>query len=276
MKKNYLLLLALLTFFTICFTSCSDDEVYNNHNYVQLDLKGFDLSNGIETAGGKYWDGTFNTEGINVTSQIFKFSHTATDWGYDILSWDGFTVSNSNDNTNHNSDNWISSQWSSVAKGGKDGIGTPFIVAYAAEGMRADKGEFSETDYTSWVKFGEATDKYKAVGVYISNNTWTYYCIKEGSGVARKFEKGDYAALHIYGVKADGTITDPVDFYLADYRAENSSSWTINSEWEWVDLSSLGEVKYIFFKFETTDKTGIYSNTSTYFCLDKLTVDKVN
>ena len=238
--------------------------------YRQLNLNNFELADGIETAGGKYWKNTYEDEGAHITSQIFKFSHTAMS---DYKFWDGFTVSNSSDNSKQS--NWIDNQWSSVAKGGYDGEGQPFVVGYAAEFMRPDKGEFSETRYTNWVKIDDNTHRYKAAGVYVSNNTWTYYCMKEGSAPARKFGQGDYLMLSAYGVTEDNTITDPVDFYLADYRSENSSEWVINDSWQWMDLSPLGEIKYIIFKLKTSD-TGIYgSNTAMYFCLDKLTVEKL-
>ncbi|NDV65300.1 DUF4465 domain-containing protein [Bacteroides sp. 224] len=253
-------------------------------SYTHLDLSKFDLSDGIATAGGKYWVDTYKVgekgkdgeiENAHVKSQIFRFSHTAMDFGGGWTSWDGFTVSNSNDNSEQA--DFVTNQFASMAKGGVKGESTPYLVVYAAEGMRADKGEFKEKDYTTWVQINDNENSYKAVGAYVSNHSWPYYCITKGNGVARKFKQGDYLKLKAYGVDAENNISEqPVEFYLADYRSVNESEWTVNDKWEWMDLSSLGEVKYIFFKLETTDKSGNWSNTSLYFCLDNLTVEKID
>lgn len=273
MKKISFLLWTLTTV-AFLFSSCSDDDkLPYDANYVRLDLTQFDLSDGIETSGGKYWSGTYSEDDAHVESQIFRFSHTATDFGGGWSFWDGVTVSNSNDNTLQT--DFVTNQFASMAKGGVAGASTPYLVVYAAEGMRHDSGEFSESRYTSWVEITDDANSYNAIGTYVSNHAWPYYCITEGNGVARKFAQGDYFVLRAYGVDSDNNISEPVEFYLADYRSEDASKWKVNSSWEWMDLSALGEVKYIFFKLETTDKQGRFSNTSVYFCLDGLTVEKV-
>ncbi|NDV69661.1 DUF4465 domain-containing protein [Dysgonomonas sp. 25] len=244
-------------------------------NYVRLDLTNFDLSDGVATAGGKYWSGTYDDSNVHVESQIFGFSHTSMNFGGGYAFWDGFTVSNSNDNSQQA--DFITNQFACMAKGGVKGESTPYLVSFLMAGMRPDRGEFSETRYTSWVKIADEENTYKAVGMYVCNSAWPYYCIVNGSGSARQFVQGDYFVLRAYGVDADNTISDPVEFYLADYRSDDPSEWTVNDSWEWMDLSPLGKVKYIFFKLESTDSDPIWGmNTSAYFCMDQLTVDKVD
>lgn len=263
-------LLWLLASFLIVFSGCSDDDPMESPNIVRLDLSGFDLSDGIATAGGKFWKDTYESD-CNVESQVFRFSH----FGYsDYNFWDGFTVSNSNDNSEQA--DFLTNQFAAMAKGGVAGESTPYMVVYSGEGMRPDNGEFAENRYTSWVKINDEENSYKAIGAYVCNHSWPYYNITKGDGFARKFAQGDYFKLKAYGVDKENNISEPVEFYLADYRSADESKWSINNKWEWMDLSALGEVEYIIFRLETTDKANGYSNTALYFCLDRLTVEKID
>ncbi|WP_232220142.1 DUF4465 domain-containing protein [Prevotella falsenii] len=107
-------------------------------------------------------------------------------------------------------------------------------------------------------------------GFYITNTPWTYYAIKDGDGmsdVEGGFQKDDYFKLTVTGKKADGTESK-VEYYLADYRAENEADRYIIDTWQWVDLSSLGEVKTVSFKMEGTKKNKWGLTTPTYFAFD--------
>ncbi|MTG99001.1 MULTISPECIES: DUF4465 domain-containing protein [Myroides] len=249
-----------------------------DYNYVTLDLTSFDLSDGKETLGGKYWKNTY-IGGTYVEHQIFKFSHTAEEsWNY----WDGFTVSNSTDNLSHSDDGgsvgWINYQWGNMAKGGVKGEGTPYIVGYWGYYMKdwnADPKKFDEEQYSNWVKIGSEDDTYKAVSVSIANHPWPYWGNLNGDGFARKFEKGDYFTITVKGVDKDNNVKpESVTHYLADYRGDEL---IMSQNWEKVDISALGEVKYIFFQLDTTDADPtVGPNTAVYFCLDAITVDKVD
>ncbi len=61
--------------------------------------------------------------------------------------------------------------------------------------------------------------------------------------------------------------TDSVLFYLADFQGTNAY---ILDSFTNVDLSSLGIVKHITFRFESSDMSGGYINTPTYLALDNL------
>lgn len=275
MKKNYLLQLILFTALAFGFTSCSDDDDNNDyHNYVQLDLDNFDLSDGVETIGGKYWKNTF-VASTNVSSQIFKFSHTG-QVSPDQY-WNGFTVCNSNDNSDLSiTPGWYSNnQFNCMPKGGVNGIGKPYIVSYSfSDKTESATGKtFSETKFENWIKIGKETETYKAFYVMITNSPIAYYSIKNGDRFAKKFVDGDYFKINIYGVNNEMKISAPVEFFLADYRSKKTD---IVSSWEKVDLTPLGEVKYIVFTLESTDNNDYGMLTPTYFCLDKLTVDKIN
>ena len=85
------------------------------------------------------------------------------------------------------------------------------------------------------------------------------------------FQKGDYFKLIVIGKKADGTEKQ-VEYYLADYRAEKEADRYIVDTWQWVDLSSLGEVKSVSFKMEGTKKNNYGLTTPTYFASTTLMV----
>ena len=241
-----------------------------------LDLSNFDLSNGIETAGGKVWSETYNEDAI-LESGIFKFNHIAmADWNF----WGGFTVSNSSDNQNQLelSGDWVANQWGTMPKGGVDGEGTPFIVAFAdhkpAEGVLVPNEPIDVSRFSCSVELtGDA--RYEAVNTQIAISPWPYYGVLQGDQFARAFEEGDYFALHIYGVDKDMklTTTQPVTHYMVDFR---NGITDISTDWNNVDLSPLGEVKYLLFFLETTDSGDYGANTALYFTMDKLKVRKID
>ena len=104
-------------------------------------------------------------------------------------------------------------------------------------------------------------------GFYITNTPYAYSSIKNGDSMSGAFQKGDYFKLIVIGKRADGTEKQ-VEYYLADYRAEKEADRYIVDTWQWVDLSSLGEVKSVSFKMEGTKKNNYGLTTPTYFAFD--------
>lgn len=244
--------------------------------YVRLNLTDFDLSDGLETAGGKIWKETF-TEDVALKSSIFSFNHNAIpEWN----TWYGFTVSNSSDNTNHleSEGGWIKNQWGTMAQGGITGVGKPFLVAYADHKPDASvlqAGAEIEVENFSAVVTLDKAKRYKAVSTAVALSPWSYYGIAEGDDYATKFKAGDYFAVKVYGVGSDMKLTSaqPVTHYLVDFR---NGVQAIDKGWKTVDLSSLGEVKYLLFFLETTDVSAQgYANTALYFTMDQLTVNPI-
>ncbi|WP_010252730.1 DUF4465 domain-containing protein [Myroides injenensis] len=246
-----------------------------DYNYITLDLTNFDLSDGIETTGGRIWKDTYS-EDIVIKSGIFEFNHVA--WP-DMYTWMGFTVSNSNDNQNHfiSDDGWIPNQWGTMPKGGIKGMGTPFLVSYAdhkpnAKLLQPNK-ELQLERFSAVVRLDDSA-RYKAISTSLAISPWPYYGILNGDSFARKFEVGDYFAIHIYGVGKDKKLTseNPVTHYFVDFRKGINE---INTGWSDVDLTALGEVEYLVFFLETTDVGDWGANTALYFTMDALTVDKI-
>ncbi|MDM1380544.1 DUF4465 domain-containing protein [Myroides marinus] len=247
-----------------------------NYNYVTLDLSTFNLTDGQATTGGKIWKDTFTDDAV-LKSGIFDIKHIAYSEYY---TWMGFTVSNSSDNTNQYKGNgWLENQWGTMPQGGVAGKGTPFLVSFADHKPNAkllDPSKPIAVDrFSSVITLDDPNNTYKAVSANFAISPWPYYGILEGDAYARKFKKGDFFAIHIYGVDKNKKLTSaqPVTHYFVDFREGVNE---INTNWNKVDLSSLGEVKYLVFFLETTDVGKWGANTALYFTMDGLTVDKID
>lgn len=205
------------------------------------------------------WTDVFKNEAI-VYSQEFMFSHSASDWGGGSYSFSGFVASKV---TAISASAGTDDQFGCMAKGGYAGEGTPFLVAYWDSYSDTPDSRVCEV-FTS--------SSYYTLGFYVCNNPYAYYAMQNGNGYASKFEQGDWFKLVAHGVDEFGGEVGTVEYYLADYRSQNSDEWTLNDSWEWVDLRSLGKVMSVYFTMESSD-TGDYGmNTPAYFCLDKYTV----
>lgn len=240
------------------------------NEYVTLDLNNM-TNPSTPLAPNSHWADTYN-DNSNLTAQVFKFSHR-TGWGGTY--WDGFTLSNHADNNDYTADGtWYINQWGAMPKGGVNGEGSNFIIGYWDQ--FGDPFVNNVTSTSNYISFTDGK-KYKPAGVFVSNAPWTYYSVLNGDMFSRKFAQGDYLKLIATGYDADSvTVTGTTEFYLADYRSSNPTQWKLYDTWQWMDLSSLGNVSFIRFTMESTDIGAWGINTPTYFLLDKLTVEKVN
>jgi hypothetical protein len=76
--------------------------------------------------------------------------------------------------------------------------------------------------------------------------------------------------LTITGKDSEGVVTGTVDFYLADYRFVDNSEDYIVDTWQYVDLTSLGEVKNLEFTLSSSDVGDFGMSTPAYFALDTI------
>ena len=185
-----------------------------------------------------------------------SFAHSAyVDWNF----WCGFTIAKCQDTTFVA----MTDQFHCVAGGGLAGKGTPYLLAYAAEGM----GPVSPCQ----VIFDEA---YTPKEVSLCIGSWTLENILHGGSPARAFAAGDSLVVEIEGLDEDGELIEgkKVTFFLADYRSANETEWKLNNGWEKCDLSALGEVNGLIFTMKTSDAAGGWSNTALYFALDGLKI----
>jgi hypothetical protein len=113
-------------------------------------------------------------------------------------------------------------------------------------------------------------------GFYATNNTYGYLSMRDGDSFAKKFggligDDPDYLLLTIKKYK-DGVLgIDSVDFYLADFRFSDNSQDYIVKDWQYVDLTSLGDVDSLEFIMRSTDNGSFGMNTPAYFCMDDFT-----
>lgn len=125
-------------------------------------------------------------------------------------------------------------------------------------------------------------------GFYITNSTYAALSMKNGDSFAKKF--GDTTGTHsglTQGTYPDwfkltvrkwlnGVMTnDSVEFYLADFRFANSAQDYIVKTWEWVDLTSLGNVDSLKFELSSSDVGQWGMNTPAYFCIDNFTTSDI-
>lgn len=193
-----------------------------------------------------FWNGSDGSGSFKSSNLTFKNSYN-TEYKY----WSGFSFSNVTDVTTKGSTN----QYSAITGSGYNSSAN-YAVAYV---FGSSSVEFDEIQTIR--------------GLYITNSTYAYFSIKDGDDFTEKFGGAtgtdpDYFKVIIEGIDASGEVTDTVDFYLADYRFEDSSSDYIVNDWTWLDLSSLGKVKSINFKLESSDVGDWGMNTPAYFCVD--------
>ena len=102
-------------------------------------------------------------------------------------------------------------------------------------------------------------------GFYITNTAYAYTSMTAGDGYADPLPAGGWLKVRAYD--ADN-VTNFVDFYLADLRADNELDHYVVSDWEWFDLTPLGKVKGVQFVFDGSDKGQWGLNTPAYFAMD--------
>jgi len=112
-------------------------------------------------------------------------------------------------------------------------------------------------------------------GLYVTNNTYAYYAMREGDIVSKKFggtdgNEPDWFKLTITGQDVNDAPVGTVDFFLADFRFEDNGQDAIINEWTFVDLSSLGEVASLVLDFSSSDNGDWGMNTPAYAAVDNL------
>ncbi len=192
---------------------------------------------------GNDWKGGFNS-GPN-----FFVNEYDTAFGFE--SWGGFAVSNIKDSTTKG----FMNQYASVAGGGYQS--EQYAVAYGDAKVRTNASS-------------------PLTGFFISNTTYAYYDMKDGSQFSKKFggasgNDPDFLKVIISGWKNGGNPADTaIEFYLADYRNSDNSKDYIIKSWTYVDLSALGMVDSLGFNFASSDTGDFGINTPIYFCMDRL------
>jgi len=204
-----------------------------------------------------YWNGSDGSGGFKSGSAYFYNSYNSS-----YESWEGFAYSNMTDTTTSGYTN----QYSAITGGGVNGSSN-YAVAY--------DGWASDPTISLLYDFPSLNVPRPITGAYFTNTTYAYLSMRDGDSFAKKFggdtgNDPDWFLLSISGIKSDGSTTDPVEFYLADYRFSDNSMDYIVDKWTWVDLYSLGDIVGLKFSLSSSDVGQWGMNTPAYFAMDDL------
>lgn len=114
-------------------------------------------------------------------------------------------------------------------------------------------------------------------GVYITNGVYPHGSMLNGDDFAKKFggvsgDDPDFFRLDIQKFSNGVLSSEVIEFYLADFRFEDNSQDFIVDDWQWIDLSSLGNVDSLLFTLQSSDVGDFGINTPLFFCLDNLII----
>jgi hypothetical protein len=239
---NVLKISVILAFFPVLvLTSCQKDEKVIktdaiSFEEIKLDEKGY--FNGSDGSGGFYSGNAF-----------FKTNYNA-----EYQSWSGFAVSSLTDTL----DPGYTNQYSTIA-GPSNSASKQFAILYS---YSSDTIEFEIPA--------------KITNIALSNSTYAYYSMKNGNDFCKKFggasgNDPDFFYLNLSAIDSKGNkinFNPPIP--LADFTFDDNSKDYILKNWEYINLSSAGYIKYLIFNFSSSD-TSIYGiNTPTYVCIDNI------
>ena len=280
-------------FLTIAlFTALSISKLPADGTVIVLDLSRPSLPATFTLAANRIWTGTYSNSYpyIKFNNNVFTLTHlvdgdgfgSENEWGY----WDGFTYSADGDRSNYGSgvsQSWVAHQFGNMAGGGIKTDAAGNVLRDANGTVMADAGVPYLVAYWGYYKilFGTSDKQalqvnlnrvYRAEGVYINNSPWPFYGNNGGDSFARPLDRdGDYFKLLIHGL--DGNLADNGRTVEYDLARNTGGVLRQSPDWEWVDLSALGQVGGIYFTMESTDTDPVVGlNTAAYFCMDKLTV----
>jgi hypothetical protein len=200
-----------------------------------------------------FWNGSSMTGGFQDSNVYFSNNYNAT-----YSSWSGFAYSDKKDTATAGYTN----QYSSAAGGGVYGSSN-FAVCYTG---------FNDAK----AKMTGAARGQVVYGMYVTNSTYDYLSMKNGDRYAKKFGGAtgtdpDWFRLTVSGWYNGAQISNTVQFYLADFRSPDTTQHYILKSWNFMNLSSLGNVDSLSFLLESTDTAGGFGmNTPAYFCLDNM------
>lgn len=240
MKKLYVLATALF------IGASAQAQTIDFENYLPVAVDTFD--------NGSALTGDFEFLGGDVT---LTSNYNPGGW------WDGYSISNMTDITStgylNQYSSWTGSGYNSAS----------YAVAYQAGSIDAIPTNVS------------------IQGFKITNGTYAALSMTNGDGYAKEFgtlyyadtmaldgtNGEDYLRVWFYGESHDGSMTDSVEVYLADYRFTDDTQDYILDSWIDVDFSGFGFlVASVTFKFESSDMDGPYLRTPTYFMMDDLII----
>ncbi|MDE6497382.1 MAG: DUF4465 domain-containing protein [Muribaculaceae bacterium] len=227
------------------FSSCVSDDKKTDVDWVP-EFSDFNSQG--------YWTDCYKPGTTGVVVSDMLFSHSVESYDYDGVtysSWFGFCPSKVNDTADH-SDDWTSHQWASIAGGGVGGPDSPYIVACwnttnanSCTLSLADHGVFYPDD------------------LYVTNTTYGYYAMKNGTAFSRAFGPDDRCMLEITGYLNGVKKFSTIEIFLA-------RGTDILDTWKNIEVSKLGSVDTMVFTMTSTDSGQWGMNTPAYFCIGSM------
>ncbi len=244
--KNQIFAIALSMF---AFTACQKEE----GDIVETKTVDFES---LSTGSSAYWNGADGTGKFTSAGLTFDNIYTAA-YG----SWAGFAYSQKADITAAD-------------------FGNQYSVFDGANGTNKFALYYPPFGGDAFASF-TAGSEYAVKSVSVCNSTYAALTMKNGDpSFAKKFggtsgNDQDWFKMTVIGYNAAGDSVKSVNFYLADYRSTDNSKDYIVNKWTTVDLSSLGKINKMTFRFASTDNGAWGMNTPAYVCLDNLKYDVV-
>jgi hypothetical protein len=229
----YKSILTLLVIVAFCISASAQNEMRTNvSTFDVIPLKTNGYYNGSDLKGG-FWNGHFK----------FRNSYD-TAWKV----WSGISVSNMTDTIT----NSFTNEYSSITGGGINGTKN-YAVCFLGGTIVPEKTT-------------------KLTGFYVTNTTYTYKTIKEGSAFSKKFggtsgNDKDWYRLKVLSYSG-ANKSDSLLFYLADFQNDDNSKDYILNKWTWVDLGNFKASDSLVLSFESSDMGSFGINTPTYVAID--------
>lgn len=259
MKKLTFALAACALLSTV-FTSCNDkDDEPTDKLAVEYTFT-FSSDN---FNGQGYWKDVYNTEigNFGVTSDlgtataILTHSASADEWdGVKYYSFVGFCPTMVNDRNDYSaSGDWASHQWSTIATLADN---QTYLIAHW------DVSETAETALSARSCGIDLGNGCQPVSIKVSNTSWGYWAMKNGSAFSKAFGASDWCILTVHGVGYDRTERT-IDVYLA-------KNGDIMKDWITVDLTPLGSCGSLYFTMSSSDTGQWGMNNPAYFALSAM------
>lgn len=238
------------------YITCKEDTgigVVLPDTFSAATFEGFTIA-----ADSVYRPETFVVGNNWLLSGAVAFNSTVADWGEYGMGYSGTQVVNY---TKGYVEEDYSNAYLPSASGAAQGVN------YATVNIMA---LFEQIHFTKTVLSGMAiTNTQKVVDAIVKGDGMSV----EEAGNGLPFHQDDYFKLTIRGLLAD-SVSGSLDFYLADFRTKGE--WQYAENWQWVELSTLGEIDGLQFALETTKQNSWGATTPAYFCIDNIGGEKTD
>lgn len=255
MKKTSLLALCALAL-TASIVSCTKEDDPTTPNEVPIAVD-FTLADDHYDFQG-VWNDVYNPEITTFGIYPVRFSHKAEVTEYDGVkykSFTGFCPSIVVDDRDYTGQDWTQYQFASIA----------FPAGYGYLIAHWDVRENDQTplkDRSCLINFSPTDEMLytvKPIAMTITNTTYGYYGMKNGTAFSKAFGPNDECILYIHGVlNGVNTVTLSVDL---------AKGGAILDYWKQVDLRPLGPVQQIYFTMQSSDTGEWGMNNPAYFAM---------